>query len=97
MKFDEELIDKLALKLMIGLSKEENQTVLNEFKLIDENMELINNIKDIDKFEPMTHPYDLYLSSLRDDKVEESISFKDALRNCDVVDGREIKVPKTVN
>ena len=45
----------------------------------------------------MTHPYDLYLSSLRDDKVEESISFKDALRNCDVVDGREVKVPKTVN
>ena len=97
MKFDEELIDKLALKLMIGLSKEENQTVLNEFKLIDESMELINNIKDIDKVEPMTHPYDLYLSSLRDDEVEESISFKDALRNCDVVDGSEVKVPKTVN
>ena len=56
---------------------------------MEENIEkYINNIKDIDKVEPMTHPYDLYLSSLRDDKVEESIlsdMFIEGLTKDDIV------------
>lgn len=97
MEFNEELIDDLAGKLMIGLSRQENAMVLKEFQFIKENMELINKFADIENVEIMSHPYDLYLSLLREDKPNESISFKDALRNCDDIEGREIKVPKTVN
>ena len=98
MKFDEELIDKLALKLMIGLSKEENQTVLNEFKLIDESMELINNIKDIDKVEPMTFPFDLELNDdyLREDVYNNEITFDDMKINVKDYEDNRVKVPKVV-
>lgn len=97
MKFNEELIDNLAGKLQIGLSREENKKVLDEFKLIDQNMELINQIDGIQNVEPLTHPFDLYVASLREDKPSESVKFKDAVANCKQIDGREIKVPKTVN
>ena len=96
MKFDEKLIDDLAGKLMIGLSREENKTVLEEFDVINQNMELINQIPNIKAVEPLTHPFDSYTATLREDEPRESVPFKEALKNCDELDGREIKVPKTV-
>ena len=96
MDFNEELIDNLASKLMIGLTREENKMLLDEFSVIESDMELINKIPNIKNVEPLTHPFDLYTATLREDKVEESVSFKESLKNCDELDGREIKVPKTV-
>ena len=96
MKFNEELIDNLAGKLMIGLSREENKTVLDEFEVINKNMELINQIPNIKDVEPLTHPYDLYVGTLREDEPSMSVPFREALQNCDDLDGREVKVPKTV-
>lgn len=96
MKFNKELIDNLAGKLMIGLSEEENETVLKEFKLIEDNMELINQIDGIENVEIMSHPFDLFQASLREDEPKDSIPFKEAIKNCDVLDGREVKVPKTL-
>ena len=46
-KFTSEMVSDYAKKLLIGLSKEENELVLKEFDIIDENMELINKIADI--------------------------------------------------
>lgn len=96
MKFDEELIDNLAGKLMIGLSREENKTVLEEFEVIDKNMNLINEIPNIKDVEPLTHPFDSFTATLREDEPMMSVPFREALKNCDELDGREIKVPKTV-
>ena len=96
MEFNEQLVDKLASKLLIGLTPEENKMVLDEFKLIEKNMDLINNIKDIKSQEPITHPYDLFTATFREDEAKESESFKDVISNCDDYDGREIRVPKTV-
>ncbi len=96
MEFNKKTIDELADKLLIGLTPLENQTLLDEFSLIEENMNLINQIKNIEKVEPMTHPIDLYTAKLRDDEPCPSITFKDALKNTDQLDGREVKVPKTV-
>ena len=42
MEFTKETVDKLADLLMIGLTDEENKMVLDEFQIIDEN---INNLK----------------------------------------------------
>ena len=96
MEFNEQTIDKLAGLLMIGLTPEENKMVLDEFEIIDKNINKINNIEGIDKAEPMTHALDNFEVELREDVAEESPSIEELLANCDKKDGREVEVPKVV-
>lgn len=95
-KFTSEMIDDYAAKLLIGLTKEENEMVLKEFDQIDKNISLITEIPNIDSVEPMTHTLDDFVYELREDVVEESVSIEDLLANCDEVDGNEVEVPKVV-
>ena len=96
MKFTSELVDELANKLLIGLSKEENDLVLREFELIDKSMQVIANMKNIENVEPMTHALDDTEIILREDTAEESVPIEDLLANCDNTEDREIVVPKVV-
>lgn len=96
MKFTKEMVDNYADKLLIGLTEEENKMVLDEFEIIDKNIDLINEIKDLDKIEPMSHCLDDFVYELREDVIEESIPIEDLLNNCDKTKDREVKVPKVV-
>lgn len=95
-KFTKELIDNYADKLLIGLTPEENEMVLNEFDEIDANLNLVNEIEGISEVEPMTHCLDDFEYVLREDVVAPSLDIKDLLRNSDVTEDREIVVPKVV-
>lgn len=95
-KFTSEMVNDYADKLLIGLTKEENQMVLDEFEIIDKNINLINEIEGIEKVEPMTHCLDDFEFELREDVIEESCDIDDILANCDVHNDREIEVPKVV-
>lgn len=95
-KFTEELVDNLADKLLIGLSREENKMVLDEFEAIDENIDLINKIEGIENIKPMTHTLDDFEFELREDIIEESPSIDELLRNSDDTDDGEVIVPKVV-
>ena len=94
--FTKELVDDLANKLLIGLSDEENEMVLNEFEAIDNSIDLINEIDGISEAEPMTHCLDDFEYVLREDVAEESVAIEDLLRNSDDTEDREIVVPKVV-
>lgn len=96
MKFTKEMVDNYADKLLIGLTEEENKMVLDEFEIIDKNIDLINEIKDLDKIEPMSHCLDDFVYELREDVIEESIPIEDLLKNCDKTKDIEVKVPKVV-
>ena len=91
-KFTKEMVDDYADKLLIGLTSEENQMVLDEFEIIDETINTINEIEGIEKVEPMTHTLDDFVYELREDVAEESVPIDDLLSNCD----REVEVPKVV-
>ena len=95
-KFTSEMVDDYADKLLIGLTEEENKQVLDEFEIIDHNIDLINQIPNISEVEPMTHTLDDFEYELREDVAEESISIEDLLSNCDKYKEREIRVPKVV-
>lgn len=94
--FTQEKVDKLADLLLIGLTSEENQMVFDEFSIIDENINKINNIPNIKEVTPMTHALDNFEFVLREDVIEESVPIEDALRNCKQTDDREVEVPKVV-
>ena len=96
-KFTKEMVDDYAEKLLIGLTDEENKMVLDEFEAIDKSIDIINEIPDIEKVEPMTHALDDFVFELRSDIAKDSIPIEDALRNAGKTDGREIEVPKVVD
>ena len=95
-KFTKEMVDDYAKKLLIELTPEENEMVLDEFDYIDANINLINEIKGIEDVTPMTHALDDFEGELREDVAEESIPIEELLRNADETDGREIEVVKVV-
>lgn len=95
-KFTKEMINDYADKLLIGLSDEENEMVLKEFDKIDEDLNLVSQIEGIEKVLPMTHCLDDFEYVLRDDVIIPSPSISELLQNSDVVDDREIVVPKVV-
>lgn len=95
-KFTKEMVDDYADKLLIGLTREENKMVLDEFDIIDQNLDLVTQIPNIEKVRPMTHCLDDFVYELRDDVADESIPIDDLLRNCDDIDGDEVEVPKVV-
>jgi len=95
-KFTKEMVNDYANKLLIGLSEEENQMVLNEFEIIDKNIDIINQIPGISDVEPMSWCLDRVIEELREDEIEESITIEQLLSNSDRVTDREIEVPKVV-
>ena len=95
-KFTSEMVDDYADKLLIGLTKEENKMVLDEFEIIDSNIDIINEIPNIEKVEPMTHCLDNFEYELREDVKEESVPIEELLQNCDLYTDREVEVPRVV-
>lgn len=95
-KFTSEMIEDYANKLLIGLTKEEIDMVLEEFNTIDETINTINQIEGLDKVEPMTHCLDDFIYELREDIEEASIPVEEILQNCDDKTEREVIVPKVV-
>lgn len=95
-KFTKEMVDEYADKLLIGLTPEENKMVLDEFDIIDEQINIINDIPGIENVEPMTHALDDFEFELREDVVEDSIPIEELLQNCKDSTAREVQVPKVV-
>ena len=84
-------------KMMIEMSEEEYDTLLQEFELITEQINIISTIEGIDEVEPMVFPYPVSTSFLREDEVIESISQDEVLKNVkDTKDGF-ICLSKVVN
>ncbi len=95
-KFTSEMVDDYANKLLIGLTREENQMVLDEFDIIDQNCDIVSEIPGIDTVEPMTHALDDFVVELREDEAEDSVPIEELLKNADEVNGREVEIPKVV-
>ena len=95
-KFTKEMVNNYADKLLIGLTEEETNMVLDEFMIIDNTINKINAIEGIEQVEPMTHCLDDFVYDLREDVVEESVAIDNLLQNCDKHTEREIEVAKVV-
>ncbi|MBE6155718.1 MAG: hypothetical protein E7164_03070 [Firmicutes bacterium] len=94
--FTKEMINDYAEKLLIGLSDEECDTLLEEFDVIRERMEIISNIPGIENIEMQHFPCEFSLTSLRKDEAQNSLPIEDVLANCDQSIERVVEVPKVV-
>ena len=95
-KVDINVLKEAASKLMFDMSDSEYETLLEEFEIITKQMELITEIPGVDDAEPMTFPFDVYVTYLREDVPTKPLSREEALKNAEeVVDG-QIRLPKVV-
>ena len=90
------MVDDYANKLLIGLTDEENKMVLDEFGLIEKQMEVIANIPDIENVDAMTYALDDFCYELRDDEKISEVETDKLLANCDCVEDNLVSVPKVV-
>lgn len=95
-KYDIELLKKCANNLMFDMSDEQYELLKDEFDVLTQQMSVLGEIEGLDKVSPMTFPFEISTSYLREDEPEVSITKEEVLRNAkDVVEG-QIKLPKVV-
>ena len=91
-----EALKECANKLMFDISDEQVNKLYDEFSVIVKQMSLIGEIPGVDDASPMTFPFDVTNTFLREDVAGKPIDRDEVLRNAkDVVDG-QIRLPKVV-
>lgn len=96
MKISIEELKELAKNLYFDMSEEEYKTLQEEFEVIINQMELIDEIEDIDNLEPMVFPYLVQGHPLREDTPKDVLDSKDVLKNAADTHMGMIKVNKVV-
>lgn len=93
---DKDRLKVLVENLMFTMNEEEYETLSKEFDIILKQMDLIGQIPDIEKVEPMTYPFPIDGVNLRDDNVLEELPLEDVLSNGKSIQYNQIKLPKVV-
>ena len=93
---NKQVLKESANKLLFDMNEEEYDTLLHEFDIVLKQMKAISEIKGVDDYSPMTFPFDVSTTYLREDVAETPLDREEALKNAsDVVDG-QIRLPKVV-
>lgn len=95
-KVDKDVLVDASSRLLFTLKEEELDTLLEEFKILQAQMEMMKEVEGLEKYEPMTFPFDVSVDYLRDDVPSEPLSRDDVLKNAGSVKDGEIKLPKVV-
>ena len=93
---DKQKLEILASKLMFTMNDEEYVTLSQEFEIILQQMDLIGQIPNIDKVEPLIHPIELKNVTYREDKVVDELPLDDILLNSGSNLYNQVKLPKVV-
>lgn len=91
-----EVLKDASSRLLFDMTEEEYETLLEEFKILTKQMDMIGKIEGLENYEPMTFPFDCETDYLREDEASEPLSREEALANAGSVLDNEIKLPKVV-
>lgn len=85
-----------AAKLMFDMDDDGYDRTLKEFETVEKHMALISELDEIKDAQPMTFPYVIYHSSLREDIEKPSLAINEVLANAKETKADQVKVPKVV-
>lgn len=85
-----------ANRLLFDMSDEQYEMLLDEFHIIQSQLDLIGKIKGVDEATPMTFPFDCTTTYLREDVPSVPLKKEDVLKNAKSVQDGQIKLPKVV-
>ena len=91
-----EKLKDYAAKLMFDMDDAGYDRTLEEFETVEKHMAFIGEIEGIDNVEPMTFPYVIYHSNLREDEAKECLTNEEVLANAKESKANQVKVPKVV-
>lgn len=92
---NKEYLKKLANQLMFDLSDTEVEELQEDFKVLLEQIALLDNV-DTSDVKEMVYPFETATTYLRADNVDHVISQKEALANAGSVLAGHVHVPKVV-
>ena len=95
-EYNIEVLKDAAKRLLFDMSESEYETLLKEFDIVTKQMNIIGSNSEIEKYEPMSFPFECSTSYLREDVPEEPLSREEALKNSKRKIGGQIKLPKVV-
>lgn len=95
-KIDESVLKDASHRLLFDISDEEMKLLINEFDVLKQQFELLNEIENVNDVEGMTFPYKVFNDFLREDEPKDVLSKEDALKNAQVKKDGQIKLPKVV-
>lgn len=93
---NKETLKEAANKLMFDMTDQEYETLLEEFDILMQQIELMNEIPGIDNVEPVVFPFDVTNDYLREDIPSTPLNKEDALKNASDVSDGQIILPKVV-
>lgn len=91
-----DVLKDAASRLMFDMTEDQYHTLLNEFDILTKQMATISKIEGLEKYQPMTFPFDCTVTFLREDVPATPLSVEEALSNAGSVLNNEIKLPKVV-
>ena len=95
-KISKTTLHEIASTLMFDMEDAQYDTLIDEFDVVLKQMDLISQIPGVDEVEPMTFPFEVTVSYLREDENTNPLVKEEALKNAkEVVDG-QIRLPKVV-
>lgn len=95
-KITKEVLVDASTRLMFKMSDEEYELLEQEFNIITKQLSLLGDLEGVDDVQPMTFPYLLPNSYLRDDEPEKTLSKEEVLKNAGSTKDGQIKLPKVV-
>ncbi len=95
-KVDKDVLIDAANRLLFSMSDKEYDLLLEEFKILLAQMEMMEKVEGLSQIEPMTFPFECATAYLREDTPEEPLSRDEVLANAGSVKDGEIKLPKVV-
>ena len=90
------VLKKAANNLMFEMEESQYDTLLEEFKIVLQQIDFLSDIEGIDNVDPMTFPFDVQTTYLREDVAEKPLNKKEALKNASDVENGQITLPKVV-
>lgn len=91
-----EVLKTAASKMMFEMDDNQYDQLIKELNIFLKQVDLIGDIPHIDEVTPMTFPFEVTNSYLREDEVEEPLSQEEALKNASDVKDGQIRLPKVV-
>ncbi len=93
---NKEYLKKYARSLEFDMEDSQLETLVSEFNVLFEQMNLLDNLVGISEYEPMDFPFILDDACLREDNVSDSLSSIEAFKNAKEVKDGCVKSPKVV-
>ena len=91
-----DVLKDAASRLMFEMTEEEYAKLFQELSSLTAQMEAISQCEDLDGYEPMTFPYPVQTTYLREDEPLPPLKREEALSNAGSTLEGQIKLPKVV-